>query len=144
MPIKHIDDICRKCGECCREKVRLDSGEVIYLDMWCAGIDPKTRLCRIYEHREAILRDALGQTCLNIKQAIETNDVPDHCAYRRLFQSPPSRKVTHFDPAKLDRIPRIAYLQMRMANIQNRRILNIWLRKQGKPQFWLPTHGKPQ
>lgn len=124
---KQYESICRRCGECCREKVRLENGRVVYLDFFCPALDVKTKKCRIYKNRHAILPAAIGVLCLSIEQALRSNEVPSHCEYRKVNGT--SGMGGQFNPKHLDYVPRVAYLQLRMTNIVSRKTLDKWLKE---------------
>lgn len=74
------EDLCRKCGECCREKI-VDNGHVIPTDIFCPALDPETKRCRIYQKRLTLLKELTGRPCLTITEAIKTGTAPTNCAY---------------------------------------------------------------
>ena len=76
---KH-DDLCRKCGECCRLKLRIDE-KVVALPFFCPALDAETRKCRIYYNRFEVLPRLVGRQCQTARQARENGDLPLVCAY---------------------------------------------------------------
>ena len=43
--------VCRRCGQCCYEKVDLGGGIIQYTDEPCVHLDTETNLCKVYERR---------------------------------------------------------------------------------------------
>ena len=69
------DDLCLKCGRCCRRKF-LVGHEVVFSDVYCKFLDPDTKLCTIFEER------FVGAPhCLNRQQTIDAEFFPNDCPY---------------------------------------------------------------
>jgi uncharacterized cysteine cluster protein YcgN (CxxCxxCC family) len=71
------EDLCRKCGRCCREKVVID-GVIFYTDRVCRYWDPVTRLCTVYERRREVCPD-----CGDMDRMIRAGVLPGDCPYVR-------------------------------------------------------------
>ncbi|MBN1420850.1 MAG: hypothetical protein JXP34_18915 [Planctomycetes bacterium] len=96
------EDLCRRCGLCCREKVDID-GVVFYTKLVCDKWDPETGLCRIYERRREYRQD-----CADLRRAIEGRFLPAGCPYVRDLDGYDPPVVDWEDPevqAILDRLP---------------------------------------
>jgi hypothetical protein len=88
------EDLCRRCGACCHEKVVL--GEEIYLtDVPCRHLDPETNLCRIYRSRLD-----RNRRCLSVAEGIARRAFPADCPYvRHLADYRPPVRLPPGDPA---------------------------------------------
>lgn len=70
-----MEAICRRCGRCCRQKVRF--GDVVVItDVPCEFLDPKTNACTVYPQR--LFKQPL---CSAIDVAISNGAQPDDCPY---------------------------------------------------------------
>jgi uncharacterized cysteine cluster protein YcgN (CxxCxxCC family) len=74
-PSEAREAMCRRCGRCCYAKF-LVGDQIIYTDTPCAHLDLDTRLCRIYEHRQAVNPD-----CLSVQQGVRRGVFPADCPY---------------------------------------------------------------
>ncbi|MCX5862566.1 MAG: YkgJ family cysteine cluster protein [Desulfomonile sp.] len=72
------DAICRKCGQCCYEKLDLGGGLIRYTDQPCVHLDTETKLCKVYEKRGQVEPD-----CINLTEQLvrEFTWLPEDCAY---------------------------------------------------------------
>lgn len=72
------EDICKKCGRCCYEKVDLGGGKVHYTDRPCEHLDTSTKLCKVYENRHEV-----EPTCLSLTEHLvrTLHWLPEDCAY---------------------------------------------------------------
>ena len=86
---------CRKCGECCRLKVKLGP-HCVPLDSFCPGLDLETRLCRIYDERwkAGML---WGEGCYQIGDAVKHGEVPPDCEHWK--------GRAHWRPDLLEKVP---------------------------------------
>jgi hypothetical protein len=73
--IRLRDEICRRCGRCCYEKIEFE-GEVYYTDVPCEKLDPVTRLCTVYENRHVARPGCTPLTPRTIRQGILPADCP--------------------------------------------------------------------
>jgi uncharacterized protein len=69
------DDLCRKCGRCCRVKL-IAEGEVFVLPESCPHLDLTTKLCRVYARRHSVNPD-----CADVKRGIAARVFPGDCPY---------------------------------------------------------------
>jgi uncharacterized cysteine cluster protein YcgN (CxxCxxCC family) len=72
------EDICRKCGRCCYEKVDLGGGMVRYTDEPCVHLDTSTNLCKVYENRHEV-----EPSCISLTEHLvrTLHWLPEDCAY---------------------------------------------------------------
>ncbi len=69
------EDLCRRCGKCCHQKIRF--GEVVVItDIPCEFLDPLTNLCTVYPERFS--RQPL---CSTAAVSAATGALPDDCPY---------------------------------------------------------------
>ncbi len=68
------EDACLRCGRCCTLKIKL--GPVV-LDtrLRCPYLDPKTRLCVVYERRREVPH------CASVEVALSQGVLPRGCPY---------------------------------------------------------------
>ena len=69
------DEICRRCGRCCYEKIEFE-GEVYYTDVPCEKLDPVSRLCTVYENRHVARPGCTPLTPRTIRKGILPGDCP--------------------------------------------------------------------
>ena len=69
------EDLCQRCGRCCRVKLAID-GEVVATPFLCPHLDRDTRLCTIYERRFE-----LNPFCASAADAVESGIFPADCPY---------------------------------------------------------------
>ncbi|MCL5124438.1 MAG: hypothetical protein M1511_08080 [Deltaproteobacteria bacterium] len=72
------ENICRKCGKCCYEKIDLGGGQIVYTEEPCVYLDTITRMCKIYDKRHEIEPDCIKLTEDFIRRI---NWMPPGCAY---------------------------------------------------------------
>lgn len=91
---KRWEEICRRCGECCRIKREYDG--VLYTDpqQYCPHLEwnPDGRAhCTIYgmnDHRiiEIVGKDAVEEIiCLSAEEMGRAGLLPEHCPYTKAF-----------------------------------------------------------
>jgi Uncharacterized conserved protein len=69
--------LCRNCGLCCHEKIRI--GDIVLItDIPCPHLDLETKLCRIYDRRAEI-----EPRCLPAEAAVAIGAQPGGCPYVR-------------------------------------------------------------
>jgi len=75
--------MCRRCGDCCREKVRLWDGTIVALDIYCPALDTKTKLCCVYDNRQEVMTRLFGRDCLRADHGQEFRPelFPTDCKY---------------------------------------------------------------
>lgn len=72
---EQMEAICRRCGRCCRQKVRF--GDVVVItDIPCQFLDPKTNTCTVYPQR--LFKQPL---CSAIEIAVANGAQPNDCPY---------------------------------------------------------------
>lgn len=75
LPEEVWESLCRKCGKCCAEKVEID-GKIYLSRKYCRFLDPKTKLCRVYDDRfEA------EPECSDVPSGIPLGLFPADCPY---------------------------------------------------------------
>ncbi len=67
---------CRRCGECCRDKFLIDGRMFFAAEGYCRYLDPKTKLCTIYERRHEI-----NPQCLSVEDGVKLGVFPQDCPY---------------------------------------------------------------
>jgi uncharacterized protein len=72
------EDICKKCGTCCYEKVDLGGGIIRYTDEPCEHLDTETKLCKVYGDRHEKVPDCISLT-EDIVRVLHW--LPPDCAY---------------------------------------------------------------
>lgn len=74
------EDLCHRCGLCCFEKGIDGKGRIIATRVPCRHLDVHTRLCRVYDQRQAIETDCIKLT----PEIVSTLKwLPESCAYRQ-------------------------------------------------------------
>lgn len=87
------ENLCRRCGACCFEKVYLeDEDAVVTTDIPCAHFNLATRLCRVYARRHEI-----NPRCADRARGIASRIFPADCPYVRDLRGykPPLRLDEH-------------------------------------------------
>lgn len=69
------DRICRRCGRCCYEKVSFQ-GTVYYTDIPCEHLDPESRLCTVYPHRQQRRKGCIALTPAVVGRGFLPADCP--------------------------------------------------------------------
>ncbi len=70
------ENLCRRCGACCYQKVRTDDGEVIITDVPCEYLEVATNLCRVYPER--FVKQPL---CASARASAAMKCLPGTCPY---------------------------------------------------------------
>ena len=70
------ESVCSRCGRCCYEKIDFEN-RIYYTELPCEYLDPETKLCRVYEHRDVERPGCVRLTSNNIRQGF----LPADCAY---------------------------------------------------------------
>jgi len=91
------ENLCKKCGLCCFEKIEDEQGTIFFTAIPCRYLDVVTRECRIYPRRFEIYPD-----CIKLTEDL-VRKIPwlhDDCGYREALgvskkRNPARRKVTH-------------------------------------------------
>jgi uncharacterized cysteine cluster protein YcgN (CxxCxxCC family) len=76
------ENLCKKCGTCCFEKIEDENGTILFTRTPCRYLDVATRNCKIYDRRFEIYPDCIKLTEDLVK---ELSWLDDDCAYRRKF-----------------------------------------------------------
>lgn len=73
------DSRCKRCGQCCFEKLEDARGKIIYLQSACRYLDVVTRCCRIFEKRFEI-----NPHCVQLTEELvpHLHWLPADCGYR--------------------------------------------------------------
>ena len=97
---------CNRCGSCCREKLQLENGERIILDIFCPAYDQATKLCLIYEwrHTKEAWHLRGDRACLPVWMGMKLGEHPSDCAYAE-----PGYCGARFDPMRLHLVPKEDY-----------------------------------
>lgn len=69
------ENICRRCGVCCHEKVRFGE-QVVITDIPCPFLDETTNRCTVYPDR--LTRQP---RCSSAEDSVKANSLPDDCPY---------------------------------------------------------------
>lgn len=72
---EQLEAICRRCGRCCRQKVRFGD-TVVITDIPCQYLDLETNTCTVYPQR--LFKQPL---CSSIDVAIANGAQPNDCPY---------------------------------------------------------------
>jgi len=73
------ENLCKKCGKCCFEKLEFDDGTIYYTATPCKYLDISTRHCKIYPKRFKIYPECVKLT----SRLVETLPwLPSDCAYK--------------------------------------------------------------
>ena len=70
------EDLCLRCGRCCRKKFLGLDGAVVFSNEACQYLDRKTKLCTVYERRFVVHRG-----CIPIDVAKAYGFLPADCPY---------------------------------------------------------------
>jgi uncharacterized cysteine cluster protein YcgN (CxxCxxCC family) len=75
------ENLCKRCGLCCREKLKIGKQVYIFLGSLCPYLyySGEIAVCKVYEERCELVE------CLNIEQAIERQVLPASCGYKEMF-----------------------------------------------------------
>ncbi|MBU0516514.1 MAG: hypothetical protein KJ621_17290 [Proteobacteria bacterium] len=79
-PLSHPqwEDLCRRCGGCCYEKIEHDDGFVEHTQTPCRYLDGRTNLCLVYQERFEVCPDCLP---VRPETVAELNWLPEDCGY---------------------------------------------------------------
>ena len=75
--------LCRQCGLCCFEKVRLPNGRIQTTRVPCRFLDVHTRRCRVYAHRFEVRENCQKLTPELVAQV---DWLPEECAYVQWYR----------------------------------------------------------
>jgi uncharacterized cysteine cluster protein YcgN (CxxCxxCC family) len=96
--------LCDGCAKCCLHKLEdVETGEILFTNVACRLLDPKTGRCRHYAHRAHLIRDCVQLTPATLSTL---NWLPSTCAYRLLAQGeelPWWHPLVSGDPATVKR-----------------------------------------
>ena len=70
------ESVCSRCGRCCYEKIDFEE-RIYYTRLPCEHLDPETKLCRVYDERDAKRPGCVRLTPENVKRGF----LPADCAY---------------------------------------------------------------
>ena len=71
------ENICRRCGACCYDKL-VDENDKLIKKTPCRFLDLETKQCKVYENRFEAEKDCIKLTPENIKKF---DWLPDDCGY---------------------------------------------------------------
>jgi len=99
LPDPHDESLCEKCGRCCCRKFLLGD-RVYFTPFFCAHLDPKTRLCRVYRYRRKV-----NPECIPVEVGLARQVFPLDCPYvaGREGYSPPVEDLDFFGLGELAR-----------------------------------------
>ena len=70
------ESVCSRCGRCCYEKIDFEE-RIYYTQLPCEHLDPETKLCRVYDKRDAQRPGCVRLNPENVKRGF----LPADCAY---------------------------------------------------------------
>ena len=73
---KKWEDVCRRCGRCCYEKIEFE-GRIYYTELPCEYLDIGTKRCLVYGERDARRPGCVRLTSENVSKGF----LPTDCAY---------------------------------------------------------------
>jgi len=76
------ESLCKQCGRCCREKLKIKGEICIFVNSPCQYLTRDNK-CSIYEDRFNIGK--YDVVCLKLEQAIKDEILPEGCGYQSLF-----------------------------------------------------------
>ncbi|MEI6214666.1 MAG: YkgJ family cysteine cluster protein [Desulfuromonadales bacterium] len=79
IPDRQWDIICRRCGECCFEKIEDERGNILYTRTACRYLDVNSRRCKIFKRRFEINPGCVKLTP-ELVQSLRW--LPRDCGYR--------------------------------------------------------------
>lgn len=75
---EQLENMCKRCGICCHEKMVINGRVHIFLNSPCEYL--KEKECMVYEER--FEKDIV---CLKLEEAIIAQILPENCGYKELF-----------------------------------------------------------
>jgi len=114
------EDLCRRCGKCCREKIQLN-GLLFATPVMCKYYDSETGLCTVYERRHEV-----NPQCLDRQSAIERGVFPADCPYVRDIADYAAPIEGVIDADLLERIDNLDFTEAELW-----RLLSERMKKQG-------------
>ena len=69
------ESTCNRCARCCYEKIDFE-GKIYYTEEPCKFLDPKTKLCRVYEDRDVKRPGCVRLTLENVAKGFLPADCP--------------------------------------------------------------------
>jgi len=73
--IRDWDSICRRCGQCCYEKIDFE-GNIYYTELPCEFLDLATKTCRVYAERDVKRPGCVRLTSETVKKGFLPADCP--------------------------------------------------------------------
>lgn len=85
------EQICKRCGLCCFEKIISKSNRVIITPIPCRFLDLHTRECKVYHKRFSV-----GEDCQQLTPEVvaTVNWLPEECAYKEWHLKQELKKLT--------------------------------------------------
>ncbi len=79
---------CRRCGECCFEKLIEEDGTIFYTSTACRFLDLSSRECRVYHKRFK-----MGEGCIKLTPEIvkSVRWLPPDCGYVKFLNRGPRK-----------------------------------------------------
>ena len=80
---EELEKMCKRCGRCCHEKLRVNGEVYIFMKASCPFLEydrDKVASCKCYEER---LKGTAG--CITLEEAISREILPADCGYKELF-----------------------------------------------------------
>ncbi len=76
------DALCKRCGQCCFEKIENERGTIFYTQTPCRYLDVATRECKVYDRRAAI-----NPACIKLTPELlgTLRWLHPDCGYRQAF-----------------------------------------------------------
>ena len=82
------EDLCRRCGQCCFEKLIEENGTIFYTATACRFLDPVSRECKVYHKRTNVDEDCMQLTPEVVKSICW---LPADCGYVKYLKRDPKK-----------------------------------------------------
>lgn len=91
-PTTSWERTCRRCGQCCFNKIIEEDGTVYATSIACRFLDIVNRTCKVYHKRFETGEECVRLTPELVRQATW---LPDDCAYVELLRPEPEPEPRH-------------------------------------------------
>lgn len=82
------EGLCKRCGLCCYEKEIRGGRVYVRMDAPCSYLDPRTRLCTVYDNRFGVCGECRRMRYVNARFS---RWLPESCGYVRHYRRSPRR-----------------------------------------------------
>lgn len=89
------DAICKRCGVCCLYKWNGPFGKTLFMDLHCEHLNPRTRMCNVYNKRTRVCDEC---RLITPDIIIEGRLLPASCGYMEYVFGPAQL------PARIDNL----------------------------------------